>query len=193
MAQLIKKSPAIGWIRADLLPDKDIFAENANLRKKNEELEYEISLLKNSAPKGTEYLAQGEDKVTLNFIIKVMDSYEETSHSETRVITWNQIMRIVLPILYPQCIEYSIYGSITENLDFSKWKSSITTVSFNVVTILMDERSRGIVKTQLRALGIIVPSIKPRGQKSVGNYWKLTPYGENLMIKLCAMHKPRNQ
>jgi DNA-binding PadR family transcriptional regulator len=43
------------------------------------------------------------------------------------------------------------------------------------------------VKVQLRALGLIAKSEKPRSVKDSGTYWTLTPYGDEVMIRLRAI------
>jgi len=45
------------------------------------------------------------------------------------------------------------------------------------------------VKIQLIALGLIEKSDKRRSVKDSSTYWRLTTYGEGLMIRLMALRK----
>ena len=67
LIKLIKANPAIGWVKADLLPSKDATEEILALRKKIDSLELELEEARTSAPSGTEYLSQGEDQVELRY------------------------------------------------------------------------------------------------------------------------------
>lgn len=42
---------------------------------------------------------------------------------------------------------------------------------------------------QLRALGLITKSVKNRSVKDKNTYWRLTPYGENVMTRLRAIRR----
>ena len=67
LIQLIKTTPAIGWVRADELPDKEATLELLKLRKRVDELQSELERARTTAPKGTEELKQGEELHTVNF------------------------------------------------------------------------------------------------------------------------------
>ena len=43
------------------------------------------------------------------------------------------------------------------------------------------------IKVQLRALGLITKSTKPRSVKDTQTYWTLTPYGDTVMTRLRAI------
>ena len=47
------------------------------------------------------------------------------------------------------------------------------------------------IKVQLRALGLIAKSSKPRSVKDTDTYWTLTPYGDTVMTRLRAI--PRSK
>lgn len=66
LINLIKTSPAIGWVRADQIVESSS-AEILRLKKRIEELEAGIQAARETAPAGTEALAQGEDLFQINF------------------------------------------------------------------------------------------------------------------------------
>jgi hypothetical protein len=45
------------------------------------------------------------------------------------------------------------------------------------------------VKVQLRALGLIAKSTRPRSVKDTDTYWALTPYGDTVMTSLRAIRR----
>ena len=49
------------------------------------------------------------------------------------------------------------------------------------------------IKIQLRALGLIASSRKARSVKDQGNYWTLTPYGDDIMNRLRAIRSDQEQ
>jgi Domain of unknown function (DUF4062) len=74
LIKLVKNHPAVGWVRADLLPDQGTAEEILRLRKRIEELESSLS----SSPAGTEHLSQGEDTIELHYefgVYKDPDTY----------------------------------------------------------------------------------------------------------------------
>ena len=53
LIQLIKSNPAVGWVRADELPDRDATLELLRLRQRVEQLESELARARTIAPKGS--------------------------------------------------------------------------------------------------------------------------------------------
>jgi hypothetical protein len=45
------------------------------------------------------------------------------------------------------------------------------------------------IKVQLRALGLIAKSTKPRSVKDIDTYWTLTSYGDTVMTRLRAIQR----
>ena len=66
LINLMKKSPAVGWVRADQMMESTS-AEILRLKTRIEELEAGIQASREIAPAGTEGLAQGEELFQINF------------------------------------------------------------------------------------------------------------------------------
>jgi len=66
VVQLMKSNPGIGWVRGSDAGDP---AETSRLRARIEELEAELASLASTGPKGTELLAQGSERYTLDFLL----------------------------------------------------------------------------------------------------------------------------
>lgn len=65
LIQLIKSNPAVGWVRANELADRDATMELLQLRRRVDELQSELAKARTSAPKGTEGLSQGDEHHSL--------------------------------------------------------------------------------------------------------------------------------
>lgn len=78
LTKTIKTYPAIGWVRADLVPSEDTTQEILKLRNKIKDLEENIEKLKNK-PEGVDNLAQGEETITIKLRIntQVPDTYSK--------------------------------------------------------------------------------------------------------------------
>ncbi|GAG09503.1 unnamed protein product, partial [marine sediment metagenome] len=73
LIQLIKTTPAVGWVRADELPTKDATLELLKLRQRVEELKSELGRIRTTAPKGSEDLAQSEELHPLKYSFDCCD------------------------------------------------------------------------------------------------------------------------
>lgn len=65
LVKLIKNNPAVGWVRADLFPDEGTAEEMLRLKKRTEELEEQLRQSVSTAPRDTQELAQGEDRIAV--------------------------------------------------------------------------------------------------------------------------------
>jgi hypothetical protein len=66
LIRLIKDHPAVGWARADILPDGSIAEEILRLKKQVEELEASLAVAAAQPPTGSEALAQGDDEFEIS-------------------------------------------------------------------------------------------------------------------------------
>jgi hypothetical protein len=67
LTKTIKLHPAIGYVRADLIPDENTVTEILKLRNKISELEERLNYAANNAPLGSEIFSQGDDLFHINF------------------------------------------------------------------------------------------------------------------------------
>ena len=59
----------------------------------------------------------------------------------------------------------------------------------NIIEIEIKDNNFQTIKVQLRALGLITRSERPRSVKDTGTYWALKPYGDAVMTRLRAIPK----
>lgn len=194
LIQLIKTTPAIGWVRADEMPDKDATVELLRLRKLVDELTLELQKSRTSAPKGTETLAQGDDLMTFDVSFHSWDADAKGPFVYKMKVpaSWNSIFASLAP---------SMLSEERENILNSKLASFVESVARTLLAknnelqisrphnFSIQQTDFETVKIQLRALGLIVRSERSRSVKDTSTYWCLTPYGDELMTRLRAIKR----
>lgn len=189
---LINTHPATGWVKADSIVDEQSIAEISRLQKENKELRSKIKEVSTEAPKGSEDLAQGEDKVVVEFNCEgtyfVFDGLLEANDlSYSFELTWNQLFFAIAPSLMTTRYEYEIKCCINDFLAYYSPKTDIFNEfekyeSFRNFEI--KQTSFDLIKIQFRALGFITLSFN-----SGNTFWDITPYGDYMITKLLAVKK----
>jgi hypothetical protein len=195
LVQLMKSTPAVGWVRANELADRDATLELLQLRRRVEELQQELSRVRTAAPKGSEYLAQGDDAQLIRFTVhatysdplQVFGGTQRETSVEKFKLTWNSIFSVLAPLMIDEANEATLTSALnslitTENADRLQKK-----FPDHHLTLLIDKEDFQTIKVQLRALGLIARSQKSRSLKDVATYWTLTPYGDEAMTRLRAI------
>lgn len=190
LVRLIKDKPAVGWVRASLVPDESTSSEILRLKKRITELEELLEKARVEAPKGTENLCQGEDEFIIHFSYTIKDKDYNTKREgrEAFKTNWNDIFAILSPRMIN---EYDERG-LREVLKSLYKDSEKQLKGNNDIYTNIDSDDFQTIKVQLSALGLIKKSIKQRSLNNTDTYWTLTPYGENLMVKLRAIRKSQN-
>jgi len=195
--QLKKTQPRIGWVRTDQVPDESASKEILRLKSRIEELEREREELRTSAPIGTETLQQGDDKFDMVFHIEVGDAMESgwviTEKMDVRITrTWNAIFNVLAPAMIREATENRLMGLIERNATVEELENAMESPYDGIPRIEDWDISTDSLHTiivQLRSLGLIVPSVKARSLKDTSTYWKLTPYGDNIMTRMRALKR----
>ncbi len=193
LINLIKRNPATGWVKADLLPDEDTKTEILNLRREVEALQRELEMARTTPPPGSEHLAQGDDKLEVRFTLEFEDSWAgTTSFSEKPfVFTWNEIFRVSAPRMIHEADEFSLRNALSSFIEIEIRQGSHCDAM--PISIRMVDEDFNTIVVQLRSLGLITQSIKKRSLKDTKTYWTLTPYGDMQMVKLKALKRPNGQ
>ncbi|MCR4318977.1 MAG: DUF4062 domain-containing protein [Candidatus Brocadiaceae bacterium] len=194
LVQLIKTTPAVGWVRGDELPDRDATLELLRLRKRTDELEAELQRARTTAPKGTEDLAQGDELHTIRYSFTARDptTYQSVNWTGKFQVTWNDIFAAIGPLMINEASEPTLRKAfndyvISQNQATLRKHKGLEDSTFSLFAI--DESDFQTIKIQLRALGIIARSEKARSVKDVQTYWTITPYGDELMTRLRAIKR----
>ena len=194
LIQLIKSTPAVGWVRANELADREATMELLQLRRRVEELQAELSRVRVSAPKGSEGLAQGDEEhsVRFSFYATAPGTFQDATWSSSFTPTWNEIFACIAPLMIHEATEPALKSALdslaeTENLDRLQKEKSLARHRLHSFHISQEDFQT--IKVQLRALGLIAKSDKARSVKDSGTYWTLTPYGDEIMTQLRAIRR----
>lgn len=185
LIKLIKSHPAVGWIKADQVSSIEASQEIVRLHRRVEELELELATAATKPPIGSEGLAHGNDRFRMHY--QFMNGLGQQVAEGEADATWNQIFRVVAPILMDPVPESRILGAINSFLrdrDLRKKQDrAATAVDSHRIQLKAEEFQT--IKIQLRALGLITRAPAPgSGQEP---YWTLTPYGDAAMTRLIAI------
>jgi hypothetical protein len=192
LVQLIKSTPAIGWVRSDQALTEGTSTEILRLKKQVEELTTQITELRNRAPADTESLAQGDDVVSLSiriFARRKADSRPDIQNTAFET-TWNGVFSLVAPSMMGEASESALRDTLNASL-IPRARAHVAeradADNLTVERVVLIDDQFNTIKVQLRALGLIKQSEKTRSVKDTGTYWTLTPYGDAVMVRLRAV------
>jgi hypothetical protein len=199
----IRMHPAVGWVRANLVPSESVSAEILRLQSIITDLESQLGYIKTNAPAGTDNLSQGDELFDIRFTYELqyknsldMDflARRPNRYSYSIKCSWNDIFSAVSPIVINEANEEAFVEKVnkfisdlsTDELHVKKGKKNDDCffTDFQVNTSDFDK-----IKIQLRALGLIAESKRNRSIKDTDTYWTLTPYGDTVMTRLLAIKK----
>lgn len=186
LVSAMKSKPRIGWIRADIQTSAEANKEILRLRKENDALRAEMNKIQESAPQGTETLAQGEDLYCVHFDYYNNDDgidYEDGQDT----FSWNQIFAWLAPYMVVECVEYQLENHFTTFVEENVDKEELGNLD---VTNVYKKHFQD-VKVQFLALGLIAKSTIKKSASNTQVYWTLTPYGHKVMMQLKAIKKEK--
>jgi hypothetical protein len=194
LVKLIKSTPTVGWVRGDQVPTEGAAKEILELRHRIDELQEELSAARVSAPEGIQDLANGSEEIELHYSFVASASkwaHEGTGFTSSASISWNDIFAGISPLMIDEASEGEFAKGINELVATKATpelkKSDKRFSNWNLLNFTLNSDDFQTIKIQLRALGLITKSTRSRSVKDTGTYWTLTPYGDNVMIKLRAI------
>jgi Domain of unknown function (DUF4062) len=194
----VKRSPAVGWIRADKIPTEATVAEILSLRNRIAELEKEKASEAFRAPKGTEDLLQEDDKFKVELSFTARDPDDSYPYRKDEGFdgwiepTWNEIFAAVAPLMIHEARNSVVRNAIEQFFVAQARKMFEKDRDFKrkeLKDFVVAPQQVDTVIIQLRALGLVRHSVKPRSVKDTTTYWSLTPFGDNLMTRLRAIRR----
>lgn len=198
LIQLIKSSPAVGWVRANELADREATMELLQLRRRVDELEAELARARTSAPKSAEGLAQGDESHSLRFSFRAYNSktYVGANWTSSFVPTWDDLFAVAAPLMINEAAEETIKSaldSFVEDQNLGRLSKNEKLKGHSLSGFSLHNEDFQTVKVQFRALGLIAKSEKARSVKDSGTYWTLTPYGDEVMTRLRAIRSHQTE
>ena len=189
----MKTTPAVGWVRANELPDREATLELLKLRKQVDDLKNELLRARTTAPEGTQDLAQGNELLEVGYSFKYSEpgDFKVRHYAGKFKTTWNEVFASVGPLMIQDLPEVELRQTVN-NFLASRLTRAIQESgdSFsNMRLFQIDDSDYQTIKIQLRALGLIAHSAKARSVKDANTYWTLTPYGDDLVTRLRAIKR----
>lgn len=200
LVKLIKTNPAVGWVKADLLPEKSATEEILRLRQQIEDLQDQLTESQQTSTIGTEHLAQGNDTLEIRYSFggfKKSEWSPDTTYKNSFNTTWNDIFSAISPLLIDEASEDTIkkrLDKFVESKEFSRLRENKQLEGYALKKFEVNDDVFNTIKIQFLALRLMTKSAK-RKTRSVNDraaYWMLTPAGETAMMTLRAIRKPND-
>ncbi len=187
LIHLIKTKPAVGWVRANLVPDESAVQEILTLRRRIDELE-QAAIGKHEDPiPGAEKLARGEERFTLTYSFTVQDDlYRSLSHRRQINLTWNRLFYLVSPLMIESANEPSLNNALARGLPVHDGLRREFEGARQIKDTRITDESFHTIMIQFKALGLI-EKVERKRTKDTQLEWTLTPYGDRLMTQLRAV------
>ncbi|MFJ4224252.1 DUF4062 domain-containing protein [Microbacterium sp. NPDC089695] len=191
----IKRNPQPGWVRGDQAMTPEVRTQIAELKAaladaKREKAEDEAAARAKPTELNLEY-EHGADQVTFEFHLDGWESSRGRSIDMTAELTyeWDEVIEVLGPFMIEEAPEPSLRErwdshmfNDTQRLDdWPKLRSNDTAS--------ITDNSWGAIIVQLRALGVIAVGDKKRTPSDKSIYWKLTPAGDEYVVKLRAKRR----
>ena len=192
-----KRHPAVGWVRADQVPDQTTLADILALRAKVSDLEAQLIQEREGPPPGTEDLLQGDEEFTFHIEFNSEGTAQKprTPHSWTATINpeWDEIFAAIAPTLIQEATDFQLRKQFRDFLERYGKKAYQNDKDLKGIRLyefkFSDEEEITTCIIQFRALGLIQESQKKRSIHDKGFYWALTRYGNHKMVQLRALKK----
>lgn len=194
LTSTIKRSPAIGWIRADRVPTGATIEEVLLLREQVTRLQAQAAESLLSPPPGSEELLQGDDEFPVEYTFSALDrtTYKATRYKGSLRPTWDAIFGAVAPAMIDEASDATIRRQLEAAFESFARKAISDEPDMKGRTLQSFSFQDADVSTcivQLRALGLMRESARKRSVKDIGTYWALTPLGDQRMVQLRALRR----
>lgn len=196
MTQLMKRHPAVGWVRADYLPDD----QKIQLLELQRELaEARDQLARGGSLMPVESLSSGDDEFDLSFFFETKSAKVNSSGNKywvnsdgfwhTFKTTWNEVISTISDALLDGDTELSVTRTLNDEYAalLPAGTNGIGKDKIVAATKVSSEDMR-VLRAQFIALGIVEHSLE-RSKKQ----WKLTPSGRQHVLNILTVKKHPKQ
>jgi hypothetical protein len=150
LIHLIKTNPAVGWVRADAVPDEGTARTINKLREENEALRAQVEGIRKEPPRGAESLAQGKETVAISYTYKQAIDHGQTITRPSTTMTWDDVFSIIAPSMIREAEDYYVRQVLRDGI--------IKREKLNVASeydVAIESGDYHKIMVQLRALGLI--------------------------------------
>lgn len=191
IVQLKKRSPAVGWVKADLVPEEGAIQEILRLKNEIENLKLKLDE-KNGSSIDISELSQGDENFYFEYLAKAKLGWSDYLEAKIKAnISWNAIFAAIAPSMAVEADERSIIRRFNEMVLKSEEKELDKQIGFkgHEYSVVIESYVSETIIVQFRALGLIKKSIRNRSVKDKLTYWCLTERGETILVSLRAIKK----
>lgn len=185
LVRAMKAQPRPGWVRGDQAMTDTMRAEVAELRAALAEKERAEFADRAGQAEIDESFAHGEDLVVLTFTVS-QRVYSDVPQLVELSYSWDQILAILGPFMIDEAPEGSLRAVLCQHALGHLSATEETWGDLTRPSVTIEDSSWGTVLVQLRALGVITTGTKKRTVSDRSIYWKLTPAGDNYLVRLKA-------
>jgi len=202
---MVRRKPAVGWIRGDQAFDPEVYKELERIRRENEELRNSISDDDVAFPKS---IASGEDKIEIRYLVDTFKKIDEKrvktgASQESFTITCDKLIKSLSSLLYSESTEFDIRRYLSESAErvYRKRSESNSDDSKEERHIHVSDGMVATLRFHFEALGIITTVLKKSKQSFMPSHfdldeeevsWKLTEKGRKYIATMNAIKKPTN-
>lgn len=191
LIKAMKQHDRPGWVRGEFAMTDAVRTEIAELRAALSEAERRADLVSQEDRTAIDTsFAHGDDEVELTFNVK--DFGAGVDQDVTLIFAWDEVVTILGPVMLDEAPEPLLRSALSD----AAWQQLLAAKdggwnTLNYARVTMNDDSWGNVLVQLRALGIITVGTKRRTVSDKSVYWRLTPAGDQYLVKLRAV--PREE
>ncbi len=185
LVRAMKTQPRPGWVRGDQAMTDTVRAEMAELRAALAEKERAELAHRAAESKIDESFEHGEDRIDLTFIVS-QRVFNDVPQSVELDYSWDHLVALLGPFMIDEAPEPSLRAVLCQHATGRLTAEEEAWEELTRPSVAIADSSWGTVLVQLRALGIIDTGTKKRTVSDSAVYWKLTPAGDNYLIRLKA-------
>ncbi|WP_291649906.1 DUF4062 domain-containing protein [Clostridium sp.] len=148
LSKAFRMNPRDGWIKGNTPTNSETLIELEKLRKEKNELKDRVEYLESQLEEKNEIkdIAQGDDKIAINYIYDCYD-YDEENEKGQVSITWNQLFMMIAP-------EFELPKTINAAMNIIK-ESINRLVDGRYDSIEINKDDFNVIKYQFDALDLI--------------------------------------
>lgn len=189
LIHLIKNNPRPGWVRGDQAMTPETRTEIAELKANLAELEkQEVQSGASTTASIDASFAHGSEKVELKVTHTGWKGANEYAEDGVFNFTWDDIIQVLGPFMIDETPEPNLRAKFEKHMVsvLLEQQPEGWAIDWSLDDIDVADPSWGSIIVQLRALGVITTGTKKRGVSDNSVYWKLTPAGDEYLVKLLA-------
>jgi len=199
LIQVRKTHPAEGWVRARDALTPEARAETAELKQRVAVLEHELAEARAAPLAGSEDLAQGRDAVKLDFDTDFWNPEDQARYGwpGQAKSTWDDLFRDIAPSMLDECTQTQFNSAIARHVkaiaESMRGRVQGVPDDASLQNFKGSSQSLDGVLVQFIGLGLIERGVKRRGVADHHTYWKLTKRGEEHLMNLRTVRRPRRK